>query len=365
MSLSRKAVSRMLFLLAALGLAWAADLSPACGTTIRGRTFEELVVGADLVAIAECVGSGGITARYRAVKVYKGDLRSGATFVLLVPPSQHGPVFPVTFAGQVFLVTAWKKENPPSSRLSSISGGGSPIPAPTFAHYDYVLPLFQGRFLLKRDGKGAFAFSGDRTGGAWSGGRPADFAAAEALIGRLGDPAVGGDLLVLSLARRALSQRYGPLPAAVAAEPTGHRDIVRAYGWFALAAVFGRPGAEASLAAVASRMTEDQRVAAKAWAADELRAIAPRVDHMLSRSTTVDVAAAFEKGDQVARRPGEAYAWYLLAGQGSYVPDKEAGKAGRARLAAELGPDGVRRAEERAAELRALMKSRRRQEKNR
>lgn len=155
-----------------LALAWAGDLSPARGTTIRGRTFEELVVGADLVAVAECVGSGGITARYRAVKVFKGDLRPGATFVLLVPPSHHGPVFPVTFAGQMFLVTAWKKENPPSSRLASISGGGSPIPPPTFPCYDYVLPLFQGRFPVKKDGKGSFTFVGPAMGGGGRAARP-------------------------------------------------------------------------------------------------------------------------------------------------------------------------------------------------
>jgi len=129
------------------------------GTTIDPLTFEELISNADFVGVVQCINSGGVIAKYRVEKSFKGNLKKGDEFFLKVPPNQYGPIFPEALAGQFFLVTAWEQSKQPPSNVTSMSFAGAPSPDPTFSKFDFSLPLFQGRFPLKKTGDGTFEFT--------------------------------------------------------------------------------------------------------------------------------------------------------------------------------------------------------------
>jgi hypothetical protein len=125
-------------------------IAPACtATDIVQKSFEELVLGADLVAVVECTTAGGIVARYRVIESFRGP-KGGSEVSLRIAVNYWEPQFPIALVGQRFFVTAYKN-SPPNILVSTSSGGPVPlwwrrIPA------DYETPLFQGVELMPSPG---------------------------------------------------------------------------------------------------------------------------------------------------------------------------------------------------------------------
>ena len=136
--------SLLLFLLTLALLA----AQPASATTIDPLLPEELILGADLVAVVECEQAGGIVATYKVIESWKGA-EVGTPISLRVAVNYWEPQFPITLVGERYFVTAYKEA--PSRIMSTTSGGGVPLwwrKLPS----DYGLPLFQGRVLLGAEG---------------------------------------------------------------------------------------------------------------------------------------------------------------------------------------------------------------------
>ncbi len=116
----------------------------ALGTTIVPQTWEELVLHADFVGVVECIKAGGIVAGYRVLESWKGPAK-GTEMLVAIQPDAFGNQFPTMLCGDRILFMAYRM---PQTRLSSI----------TFTHGfplwwrriqpDYVLPMFQGQWLL-------------------------------------------------------------------------------------------------------------------------------------------------------------------------------------------------------------------------
>lgn len=125
-------------------------VAQACtATDIVPKSFEELVLGADLVAVVECTTAGGIVARYRVIESFRGP-EAGSEVSLRIAVDYWEPQFPIALVGQRFFITAYKN-SPRNILLSTSSGGPVPlwwrrIPA------DYQTPLFQGVALLPSPG---------------------------------------------------------------------------------------------------------------------------------------------------------------------------------------------------------------------
>ena len=130
-------------------------------TTIDSLSPGELVSGADLVVVAECVTSGWITARYRVEKSYKGELKTGDKFILRMVSTSSD--FTEGLAGQHYFITAWKKDHSPPSRIMSMSMPRKPLASPpTFSSCDYITPLYQGRIPLTKTADGKYRYIGRR-----------------------------------------------------------------------------------------------------------------------------------------------------------------------------------------------------------
>jgi hypothetical protein len=127
-----------------VGAFWANE---SCATTIDPLTWEELVVGANFLGIAECEVAGGIVARYKVIEAWKGEA-VGNSISVEIAVNAWEPQFPIALCGERFLFAAYKK--PPSTMMSTTSYGAIPlwwrnIPS------DYQTPLFQGGSKLGRE----------------------------------------------------------------------------------------------------------------------------------------------------------------------------------------------------------------------
>ena len=136
---------RRLAACAAAALCFAAAAGPARATTIDPLIWEQLVADAGFVGVVECETAGGIVAGYRVVESWKGA-PAGARFRIRMAVNFWGPQFPLTLAGERYLVTAFASRAP--TRIMSTTFG-SPVPLwwrdiPA----DYSLPLWQGRVSL-------------------------------------------------------------------------------------------------------------------------------------------------------------------------------------------------------------------------
>ena len=118
--------------------------APASATTIDPLSWELLILQADLVAEVQCESAGGIVARYKVVRSWRGPA-AGSKVSIRVAVNYWGPQFPVTLCGQRFFVTAFR--SPPSTMVSTTSGGGVPLWWRNLRD-DYRLPLFQGRLAV-------------------------------------------------------------------------------------------------------------------------------------------------------------------------------------------------------------------------
>jgi hypothetical protein len=117
----------------------------AKATTIDPLIWEQLVADADFIGIVECETAGGIVAEYKVIESWKGA-PVGTKLSVRMAINFWGPQFPVTLAGEQYLMTAFKAYAP-TRMMSTTSGTPVPlwwrrIPA------DYTLPLWQGRVLL-------------------------------------------------------------------------------------------------------------------------------------------------------------------------------------------------------------------------
>ncbi|HOD81664.1 MAG: hypothetical protein BWX88_01854 [Planctomycetes bacterium ADurb.Bin126] len=120
---------------------------PARATTIDPLRWDQLVLGADLVAVVECTTAGGIVARYKVVESFKGP-PAGSEVAIEITVNCWEPQFPIVLIGQRLFVTAFRR--PPSTMMSTSSGGPVPlwwrkIPS------DYRTPLFQGLHVMPTD----------------------------------------------------------------------------------------------------------------------------------------------------------------------------------------------------------------------
>lgn len=134
------------FTLLFIALLFVLSLSKSAeATTIDPLIWEQLVADADFVGIVECETAGGIVAEYKVVESWKGA-PAGTKLSVRMAINFWGPQFPVTLAGEQYLMTAFKAYAP-TRMMSTTSGTPVPlwwrrIPA------DYTLPLWQGRVLL-------------------------------------------------------------------------------------------------------------------------------------------------------------------------------------------------------------------------
>src|SRR5688572_18853805 len=97
-------------LLTAVSLVLAPSV-PLFPTTIDPFTWEELVVGADLVGVVACETAGGIVARYRVLDVWKGAPGQGS-ITIRQGVDYWEPQYPEVFCGERFIVTAYRLEAP-------------------------------------------------------------------------------------------------------------------------------------------------------------------------------------------------------------------------------------------------------------
>lgn len=109
-------------------------------TTIDPLTWEELVTGADILAVVECETAGGIVAKYEVIDSWKGP-ETGQDVLIRTAVNAWDPQFPIALCGGRYLVAAYKR--PPSTMMSTTGYGPVPlwlrkIPA------DYETPLSQG-----------------------------------------------------------------------------------------------------------------------------------------------------------------------------------------------------------------------------
>ncbi len=114
----------------------------ANGTTIDPFVWQQLVVDADFVGIAECTTAGGTVAEYVVVESWKGP-KAGTKMSMRIATDYWGEEqYAMVLCGERVLVTAFRSRAP--SRLMSFSaGGGVPL---WWRHIqsDFRLPLFQG-----------------------------------------------------------------------------------------------------------------------------------------------------------------------------------------------------------------------------
>lgn len=114
----------------------------ANGTTIDPLVWQQLVVDADFVGIAECTTAGGTVAEYVVVESWKGP-KVGTKMSMRIAIDYWGEEqYAMVLCGERVLVTAFQSRAP--SRLVSFSsGGGVPL---WWRHIpsDFRLPLFQG-----------------------------------------------------------------------------------------------------------------------------------------------------------------------------------------------------------------------------
>lgn len=110
--------------LVVLLLVWLLGPEPVNATTIDPLTFEELVLGADLVGVVECVTAGGIVAEYTVVESWKGPKR-GTRLCIRAAVNYWEPQFPVALCGERYFVTAYKSA--PARVVSMSEGGGVPL----------------------------------------------------------------------------------------------------------------------------------------------------------------------------------------------------------------------------------------------
>ncbi len=121
--------------------------APARATTIDPLSWELLILQADLVAEVQCETAGGIVARYKVLRSWRGPA-PGSKVSIRVAVNYWEPQFPVTLCGKRYFVTAFR--SPPSTMVSTTSGGGVPLWWRNIPD-DYRLPLFQGRLPLSTD----------------------------------------------------------------------------------------------------------------------------------------------------------------------------------------------------------------------
>lgn len=110
-------------------------------TTIDPLIWQQMVAEAEFVGVVECIQAGGIVARYRVIESWKGP-KVGTEFNVRTAINYWGPQFPVSFAGERFVMTGYK-DNVPSTMMSTTSGG----PVPLWwrrIEAEYRLPLWQG-----------------------------------------------------------------------------------------------------------------------------------------------------------------------------------------------------------------------------
>jgi len=110
--------------------------------------WEDYVLRADFVGIVECTTAGGIVARYRVIESWKGPA-AGTEMTIRSETSSSGDHFPITLAGEKFLIVARRTRRPlieekPRSRGSEPMWW-SPLP------YEYEFLGSSGRVLLPVD----------------------------------------------------------------------------------------------------------------------------------------------------------------------------------------------------------------------
>ena len=131
----------------------AAVLTALCGsaqaTTIDPLSWELMILQADMVAVVQCETAGGILARYKVKRSWRGPA-AGKKVSIRVAVNYWEPQFPVTRCGQRFFVTGYR--SPPGTMVSTTSGGGVPLWWRDIRD-DFRLPLFQGRLELSGDPK--------------------------------------------------------------------------------------------------------------------------------------------------------------------------------------------------------------------
>src|ERR1043166_1394788 len=120
-------------------------LETCLATTIDPFLWEELVLDADFVGIAECETAGGIVANYAVAESWKGAA-VGTKLSIRVAVDYWEPQFPVALCDERYLVTAFKSATFPN--VTSMTVGGAVPLWWRKALADYELPLFQGGVLL-------------------------------------------------------------------------------------------------------------------------------------------------------------------------------------------------------------------------
>lgn len=123
--------------------------TPARATTIDPLPWELMFLQADMVAEVQCVTAGGIVARYKVLRSWRGPA-AGSQVKIRVAVNYWEPQFPVALCGQRYLVAAYR--SPPGTMVSTTTGGGVPLWWRDI-RADYRLPLFQGRVALPSDAK--------------------------------------------------------------------------------------------------------------------------------------------------------------------------------------------------------------------
>ncbi len=140
-------MSKTLATLSTVALLCAA--TPARGTTIDPLPWELMLLQADMVAEVQCVEAGGIVARYKVLRSWRGPA-AGSQVKIRVAVNYWGPQFPVALCGQRYLVAAYR--SPPGTMVSTTTGGGVPLWWRDI-RADYRTPLFQGRLTMPADPK--------------------------------------------------------------------------------------------------------------------------------------------------------------------------------------------------------------------
>ena len=114
-------------------------------TTIRHMSLEELCFKSDLIAHVEVTVAGGIYSKYKVLKSYKGSNHNDE-IIIKTQPGPHAPYFPSDYVGEKFIILGSKNNR---TQLMSTSSGGANAMAWREIPYDYILPLWQGKFLIK------------------------------------------------------------------------------------------------------------------------------------------------------------------------------------------------------------------------
>ena len=115
-------------------------------TTIRHMSLEEQCSRSDLVAYAEVTVAGGIFAKYKILKSYKGPEKG--EFIIKTQPGPHAPYFPSVYVGDKYFIMAAKTD---LTQINSTSSGGNNIMAWRQIPHDYEFPLWQGKLSVSKD----------------------------------------------------------------------------------------------------------------------------------------------------------------------------------------------------------------------